>query len=343
MSTLAVERPSPSALPKLFVALLPLIYAVELLVTRLPRARADGVIALAATIDLTIVVPVLYWFLVIRPARAPVGRVVAAFVVSLAVARLILPAPERQYLHLVRYLVAPAELAFVWWLAVRVRRIARESSRLDADLDVPERMRAALLSVMPYRATAEVFATELALFWFALFSLGRPAHAPAGTRAFTSHRRGTTGVFVALLAATAVEAAPVHLLVRVWSPRAAWTLTALSVLAMVWLLGLLRSIQLRPTLLRADALVVRCGLRWTVQIPLDAIARVERARGPLPPKRDSRLLRATLAAQPDLLLTLRRPVLARGMYGTSREVTAVAFAVDDRAGLAAALPAPCPT
>lgn len=202
---------------------------------------------------------------------------------------------------------------------------------------------AALLHALPHRVTAEIFATEMTLLWYALFSWRRPPHVPAGARAFTSHRRtGTTGVLAALIAATVVEAVPIHFLLRTWSPRAAWTLTALSVLAILWILGLLRSIQLRPTLLNRDSLVVRCGIRWTLAVPLDAIASVDRAGAKLP-RNAPGLLRATIAAQPDLLLTLDRPVRALGMYGSSRDLTQVAFAADDPAGLTAALTRSCRT
>lgn len=343
MSTLAAERPSRPALPKLFAALVLLVYGIELVAVRGSRGASSDVIALAATIDLTIFVPSLYWLLVVRPSGASPWRVVAALAASLLGARLVLPPAQREYLHLARYLVLPAELALTWWVALRVRQFARGVSTADAALDVPERVRAALLHAMPYRATAEIFATELSLFWYALFSWRRRPHVPAGTRAFTGHRRsGTTAVIAALIAATVVEAIPMHFLLRAWSARLAWTLTALGALSLVWLLGLLRSVQLRPTLLAADSLVVRCGLRWTVEIPLDAIAAVDAARATLP-RNSPGLLRATIAAQPDLLLTLNRPLRARGLYGTWRDVTRVALAVDDRAALAAALTSTCPT
>lgn len=342
--TLAVERPPRSPLPKIFVALVPLIYAIELLVVRRPRIHPDSVIALAVTIDLTIVVPLLYWFLVVRPAGASAGRVVAAFAVSLLGARLVLPPEQRQYLQLVRHLVAPAELLLIGWLVLRVRRFTRDVGNGGAAMDVPERIRAALLHAMPYRATAEVFATELSLGWYALLSWRRMPHVPGGMWAFSTHRRtGTTAILATLMAATVVEAVPLHFLLRTWTPRLAWLLTALSALALVWILGLLRSVQLRPVLLDAERLVVRAGIRWSVAIPREAIAGVEVGHLKLP-RGDARLLRATIATQPNVVVHLRAPVPAIGMYGTSREeLTTIAFAVDDRHGLAAALTSACPT
>lgn len=343
VSTLVADRPPRSALPKVFAAIVPLVYAIELSLVRGPLAPGTRTIAAAVTIDLTIFLPFLYWLLVVRPAGKPVGRVVAAVLLSLVGARLVLPPGQREYLHLVRYAVLPAEIVLVWWVATRVRRFSRDIAGAASGVDVPERIRAALLHAMPYRVTAEIFATELSLFWYALFTWRRVAHAPAGMRAFTTHRRsGTTAVLVALLGATAIEAIPLHFLVRGWSPRVAWTLTALSAFGFVWLLGLLRSIQLRPILVGDGRVVVRSGIRWTIDIPVDAVAAIERPRATLP-RSAPHLLRASLAAQPNVLLCLDRSLVARGMYGLSHEATSVALTVDDRAGFLAALNTSCPT
>ena len=118
----------------------------------------------------------------------------------------------------------------------------------------------------------------------------------------------------------------------------AWTLSAVSGISIVWLLGFVRALVLRPVLLFPDRLVVRGGIQWTADVPRAAIESVEHGwTVRAPGKRTAGYLRATPLVQPNVLLRLRTPVEVRGMYGRRRTVHLIGVSVDDPAALAEAL------
>jgi hypothetical protein len=134
-----------------------------------------------------------------------------------------------------------------------------------------------------------------------------------------------------------VETLPVHVLVAHFSPVAAWILSGASIYSLLWLIGDYQGLRLRPCRIDDDLLLVRLGLRWSVRVPLAAIAEVRAIRA-RPAGRDRGYLHATLIGDPTVLVELREPVRAIGPYGWRRLVHRIGLAPDDREGFLAALP-----
>lgn len=187
------------------------------------------------------------------------------------------------------------------------------------------------------RRLAAVLGMELSILYYALASWRRPAFVPAGTRAFSYHVQSSlAAIFGVLVLASAGELVAVHFLLRTVSPRAAWTLTIVSVIGVLWLVGFLRAAILRPVLLSDTHLYVRTGLQWRLDVPLAEIAHVAIGRVP-PSPHEPGTLRAVRFGQPNVSLSLRQPVVARGAYGTERSVTRVLLTLDDRRAFEGAL------
>jgi hypothetical protein len=206
------------------------------------------------------------------------------------------------------------------------------------DADVPERIAAALDGAFPYAWVGRAFATELTLGWYALLSWRRPPHVPSGARAFSYHRKsGLVALLSAVIGAAVVELFVVHLVVHALRPRVAWALSAVSAVGVVWLVGLVRAIVLRPVLVTARGVTVRNGALWTLDVPFAALERVETGRVAAPARRAPGLLRVGGNGRPSALLALREPLVAQGPYGRTKTVTTVAMTLDDPAGFAASL------
>ena len=338
--TVAPVAPQPPSLPRLRPTLVALgvavaaIYLVEGLVLRSGAfVRHPQVIAGAVAFDLTIVVPLLYWATVVRRRLARWSTVVGVFVASLLGARLVLPVGQAGMLVWERLLVAPVELAIIAYVVVKVRRTRRALRHGSSVVheDVPERIALALRDAFPNPVVERALSSELTLMWFALASWRRKPHVPPGATPFTYHMKsGIVGLLSALLGASVVELFVVHLLIHARSPRVAWTLAAFSVLGIVWLLGFIRALVLRPVLVSDAVVVVRGGASWTLEVPRAAIERVEGGRLlKAPPKRAPEHLRATPVAQPNLLLALREPLEARGLYGRRKRVRTVSLRLDE--------------
>jgi hypothetical protein len=225
----------------------------------------------------------------------------------------------------------------VWLIVRRVRRAAAVTRPTSASLDLPEQIDATLVEMLGNRRLASVLGMELSILYYAFASWRRPAFAPAGTRAFSYHVQSSlAAIFGVLVLGSVGELVAVHFLLRTISPRAAWTLTIVSVIGVLWLVGFLRAAMLRPVLLSDTHLFVRTGLQWRLDVPLAEIAHVAIGRVP-PSPNEPGTLRAVRFGQPNVSLSLRQPMVARGAYGSERSVTRVLLTLDDRSAFERAL------
>lgn len=310
----------------LFAALAAVVYAVEILVVRaaLPHAPAPDLVAAAVAFDLVVGVPALFYLLCIR-GRAPLARIVPVVLLSLVGASLVIPAAYSGIPAAIRTLAVAAEAVLV---VVLVRRGLQTMRAADAPGDLADAVRQTVRSVVPARRLADAAAYEVALLAYAF--AGWRMRAAGDEGAFTLHRKsGYGGIAFALGLVSVVELAVVHLLLHPWSPAVAWALTALSAYGIVWLLGDTQAIRLRPLRADDDALRVRVGLRWSVDVHWCDIVAVTRV-GRTPVADAGRgMLRATPMGDPRLVVELARPLTATGPYGFTRQVSRIGLAVDD--------------
>jgi hypothetical protein len=314
---------------------------LALLVVSVIRTQAfashPDVLAWAFTFDLTISLPLLWWFFAVRTGRAGAVTLIPLFVIGVAAAARIIPAAQHSFVDQLRYIAAPLDLVTI---ALVVRRVAR-IRRIDGDGDPIARIERACAELFGNGYAARAAAFEISIIYYA-FS-GWRKRAPAG---FTVHQRngwGTVvGVFIFLLA---VESIAAHLVVQMWSVKAAWIVTTLDIYGLLWLLGDFQALRLRPTRIESDTLVLNYGLRWRAEIPLSAIAAIEPVHGEADWKRKG-VLKMAMLDEPRLLIRFAAPRTMQGLAGIRRTFDAIAILADDDAGFAdalrAATPAGCP-
>jgi hypothetical protein len=320
-----------------FGVLVSAIYAAEVLVVQSSLISRHPALAVGAvTFDLMVLVPALFYVLVVRTKRLPWISIVPVLLGSVLGASLVLPAEHETVPNLMSHLLIPAELLFIGYVGVR---LYRAFARADARVDVVERVRSALHDLIPIPAVASVAAHELAVLYYAILSWRSRPDAREGELAFSYHQKnGYVGLLAALALIAVVEMTAVHLLVRHWSSMLAWVLTAISIYGVVWVLAHLQAVRLRPILLTSDSLHVRIGLLWGVRVPYDRIARVTVAGRDAPQRGAKGYLHAVTVGAPQLLLELRDPVDVDGLYGyTKRGVRQIGIAVDQRDRFAAEL------
>ena len=294
---------------------------VNLVAFWMVRTVPKPAVSMGAAFDVAVTVPVLYFLLVVRAGLQPLVTMLPLCLLALLRASYLAPglAGARPILS------AGAEVSVLGLIVARVRRGLGKAEGHDA----LERLEAAAREVVPSRRLAGILATEMAVFYYAFGAWRKRSELPGGARAFSIHRQsGAAALFAMLAAVGAMEAVLVHLVVMRWSPAAAWVLTALSAYGTVWLVAMARSFALRPVVVTEGVIVVRGGLLWTAEIPMAAIAAIQRQGAfdlKMPP-----------ASEPNVVLKLRQPVTARGMYGATRRVTGIALAVDDPDAFAAA-------
>jgi hypothetical protein len=135
-------------------------------------------------------------------------------------------------------------------------------------------------------------------------------------------------VFVALASA---ELVIVHLVLVLWKPWLAWTLSALSFATIVWTVGVILSFRRRPVRIADGTWVRRAGALKRIAVPLDRIAGLRAGWSAADLKRRD-VLNLALLAWPNVVVELTEPITMR-----DRPIRAIAYKLDDPAAFAAAL------
>ena len=326
----------------IFGSILFSVYSVALFIVgpALATTPQPDVLAAALTVDLVVLVPLFYYLLLVRRRGWPVFSVVPVFLLSLGAASWLVPSEHQSVLHLLEWLVAPVELFVLGYIGVKVVRMTRRFRAQGnvENADVYDRLREGFRQAFGVRWAADVFAFEVGLFYYALFSWRIPREEAANRFAFSYHRRSGYGpVVTAILVAMGIELIALHLLLHLWRPTAAWVMTALSVYGILWIVGDWQAVRHRPVRIEEDALLVRIGLRWTIRIPFSQIEAVYPAGKKLPARKTPGYLEAILLGKPTYLVVCKEPVVAQGLYGIQKRVTTLGFALDDTPAFEAAL------
>jgi hypothetical protein len=316
-------RVAMTALPALAVAA---VYATAFAVGHSALLdRGGAVIAAAIAFDLSLTSTALVWWLGVRRAGWPRWTLGVTFGIGLFTARMALPSGP-----VVTALVGAwlcAEVVLLTLAVGRIRRIVRVARAHPGPGPVAALAAGLGAAGMPARlagfAAAELVAVGLALAgWF--------RRAP--TDGFAMHRRKSWGAIVGALGLLiAAETVALHLLVGIWSPIAAWILTALSIYSAAWLAGDYHAIRLYPIRVTERELAISIGLRWRVAIPRDLV--VDATVIDASPEGALRLG----IVEPTVLLTLSRPVEVRGLFGITRRATAITLTIDEPERFLAAL------
>ncbi len=128
-----------------------------------------------------------------------------------------------------------------------------------------------------------------------------------------------------------------YLLVNLCSPNAAGWLLVAEGYGLLMLVAHGHAVRLQPTLLTADALLIRVGFFWQVEVPRAQLLAAQTLRGDFPPGPDTLNLARPLLAAPNVMLTFAAPVMVSGLYGICRPARRLALYLDQPAPLLAAL------
>ena len=319
-----LPRPGPVAL---FLALVAGVLAVELAVVHTRSlASHPKLVGFGVTFDVTIVLPALYFWLIVRRRLAPAITVVPVLFLSLGAARLILPPTHREYLEWWKLALPIVELAVVAYFATQIRRLVRHYR--TAKQETPYLNEA--LAIAMNRTFGEVLGlsflvAEVTLMTYAVTGWFRRFQTPDRAMAFSYHRESGYGAILMLLVAFAIppEMFAAHMLIAHWSGVAAWVWTALEAYGVLWLLGDFQAMRLHPFVLESERLRLRIGLRWRLDLDLRDIEAIEEA------KEGDEVLKLTLHAAPTAVLVTREPVEVQGLLGLKRTTRRIGIALDD--------------
>jgi hypothetical protein len=298
LAALAIRTPLAAGYPTVAVLLFVWIFADSLMLSFMARRRPEEI-----------------------EARAALAVLAGAF----ASAAIALPAAFREALlglPLLAGLMAAVVAAHLLWGLVRAR------SRFRSGATLRERAIDALSQLLPERL-ARFMVAELALLHLALFRWRAAPDVPEGQQGFGYHKH-LVPIFSVLLFLQVMEIGVVHLLVSLVSPTAALILFVLSDLALVYLIGLLKSFRLRPVLAGEDGIRVRTGILIDRFVAWEDVAAIRTSFSSEQVKSRS-TENAALLAWPNLIVELAVPAERQSPLGRTRRIEAIAFRLDDPA------------
>lgn len=312
-----------------------MIVAVSAVIVRSHAFRANpAIVSWGVTFDLTITLPAIYWLLIVRSGRARPLTIAPVFVLCAALAAMLLPREQQSFLHQLRLVAVPLDVISIVLLVRKIAEIRRTAS---ASADGESRIQHAARALFGDNALGAAVGSELSIVYYALFCWRKQPQAEDDCQPVSVHLQSGWGSVVAcIIVLIACESLGMHLMLQMWSAKAAWIVTALDFYGMLWLIGDYHALRLRPTLIRPESIEVRHGLRWSATIDRSNIASIERVHAEAQWKRRG-TLRLALLDEPQFLVRLHMPVVAKGLAGLKKSVDSIAFRPDDQASFLAAL------
>lgn len=310
------------------IAIVLLIFGTCFLIT-ISEAFVEnsGMLSIAITLDLAVTTPLIY-FLLIRRKAIPKATVVPVFIAGLIVASFILPSNNQQLLAMLKTFALPVvELGVIGFIFIKVRQTVLEFRKQEAsDIDFLSVLRLSVDSVFGKGIVSKVLTTEIAVFYYALFSWKSKT---VGTgSSFSYHRKSSKlamiWVFVFLIV---TETFILHLLLVLWKPWIAWVMSAISIYTLFLLIGHLKACIQRPIIVMEDRIQIRNGLLGDTEILFDMIENVTDQL-----KTDEKTdLKKKLDAfdTPNVSIALKNVNSIKGPYGKTTAYQTLLLSVDD--------------
>ena len=321
-----------------FAALALLVVGVERAIVQRPAFALHPALPWGVLFDVVVGLPLLFYGLVMRRYRLSPLVLGTVFSSCLGLAYWLLPAPQWPQVPLLRLLPLGLEAFTLLAVAVRGRRLVHAWQAAGAtEIQRLPRLRRAIEQGLGN--VGPLLVAELDMLRFAVLGWWERVPAPAaGTAAFGSHRESGFGALLGVACfGLLIESAALHLLVRLWSPVAAGWLLVADAYALLLFVAHGHAVRLQPTVLTADALLVRVGFFWQLAVPRAALQTAEALQGDFAADPETLNLARPLLTAPNLMLTFATPVVVTGSYGIRRPARRLALYLDQpQAFLAAA-------
>lgn len=281
----------------------------------------SGVLPTAVLLDFALTLPLVYYFLVLRPKRQGILFALPVALIGVRLATTLLPTLPQILNGSLEAALVIFELAMMVTLFRAIRKVWQDM-RATGQEDFLDSIRTATATAHPALRLA---AEEVSTFYYSL--IGWRKKTPTGPDCFSYHRETSLGLMLGVLGFLCLpELGIVHYLVALWNHTAAWILTGLSIYSLFWIAALYQAARLRPLLLTEDHVALRVSLLWSAKVPYGQITTAERISVTTA---DPDAMALYLLGEPNIRLTLATPITVLGIFGRRREATILDFAGDE--------------
>jgi hypothetical protein len=277
--------------------------------------------------DLLVLVPAIYLLLKRPPLKPALLATFALVSLGVLVGSFVVPQQDKQAWLVLENLRWVYLGALVLLQLALIGSVVREIRRHWAEPNLEAAVAGVIARCVPEPTIAGLVQADARIWLYALvrdrsrFAYSAPAFGAARHDGNASTQQG----FLVLLA---VEIPVLHLIVHLFSPVAAWVITALSVYGLVFLYAEYRATLLRATTLEPGHLHVRHGVLGDLAVPYDRIQAVERVN--LRPRRQRSSLRFVGTGTANVRIDLKPGTQLPTLFGR-RQLESVFIGLDDPA------------
>jgi hypothetical protein len=293
-------------------------------------AAAKNKIANGLLADFMITFPVLFYLIIVRPLKVPLKSMILVFSLCCAVAYLLLPAHQREYILQVRKLTALAEVGFIIYAAAQFNKIRAAYKIHHSNFaDRIYNLRAAMADVLGDSLPIKTLASELAVLRYGLLFWRKEKTNIKESTAFSTHKEsGYIALWGIFLFAVMVEIVAFHFLLMKWSHVAALIVTLLSSYGIILFVADLSAIVKRKVLIAEDQLILRLGLRWRAITSLDNVRSITKIS--YDHKSEEAYFKGGVTkGSGNVLISFKGPVKVDKLYGQSKAFNSILMNVDD--------------
>lgn len=313
-----------------FIGISALIITIEYFVVHSSKFYLhQNLISLAVTIDLTIVIPVLYYFLIARKLNISSITVLIIFFLCTIVAAILIPAGDHKYLDEIKYLLIFTELATTLYTIIKLRKIIKEYKfQSKKRSDFIYNLTIAMEKVMGKFKLWSLLIGEINTFRYGLFFWLGKKEIKEGQKYYSSHKNsGYAAIWSVIFFVMLIETTGMHLLLRSWVPGLAVVITILSIYTIIFFISDLASIIKRPIVFYNNKLLFRIGIRWNAIIDPEIVQSVESIRN-FDKKKNNDTLNCALAGDPNIKIELKEKIIFRSFYGIRKTADKFVFNID---------------
>lgn len=291
---------------------------------------ARGKIANGLLADFMITFPVSYYLIVLRPQKKSAKGLLLIFSICCALAYIILPQQQRDYILQIRKLSILVELAFVIYVISRFNKIrASYKTQQLKFADPVYNLRFAMAEVLGNSLPVKALSTELAVLRYGILFWKKEKPQQNESLVFTTHKdSGYIGMWCVLFFVMLIEMIAIHMLLLKWSNIAATIITSLTAYTLVLFTADLSAIVKRKVIISNDLVALRTGLRWRITTTLDNISSIQKIANDY--HSDTEYLKGgILKSSGNVVINFKTPVKIEKLYGKNREVNSILMNIDD--------------
>lgn len=297
--------------------------------------------ALGSIFDLMLVIPILTYFMVIRKRYSLkyIGLVILA---GYGAAYFIIPNEHLQHYSFIHWIVGLSEGTLILVELYILYKVVTKLPVLIRDYKIIRNqnsyfqynLRNTIDQHFPHNSLFHVFLSELALFYYSLFSWRSRVNVSSGLT-FTYHTKTSTiAVYILLIHAIVLESVGFHYLLHSWNPILAYIFLFFNVYGVLYFLAEIQATRLTPFLLTEETLYLQVGFSKSMEIPIELIKEIKLYDGPEKISRhDAKLLFDARAAdfiveKPMFEILLAETINVRLLYGLKSRANRVLLNVD---------------